>query len=209
MWGIEVEEEIAQAAISSMILCDDAHSHIVVTDALSSWENLSQFGLRPESFDVILTNPPLGLYERKREILDQFETGRGRNEQLSQVLFLERGVEFLKPGGVMATIMSEDALEGNEDFLRYLKENVLLRAIISLPREAFIPYGANSKTNILIVQKPGPAVPPHGDIFMADVRFVGYDTSGRRIEKNDLLTVVHKWREFEEKHRYLEVIRRG
>ena len=105
--------------------------------------------------------------------------------------------------------MSEDALEGNEDFIRYLKENVLLRAIVSLPREAFIPYGANSKTNILIVQKPGPDVPPHGDIFMADIRFIGYDASGKGLEKNDPPAVVRKWGKFEEKHKYLEVIRRG
>ena len=209
LYGVEVEDDIAQAAISSMILCDDAHSHIIVADALAPWDDLSRHGLEPESFDVVLTNPPLGLYEQRREILNQFEVGRNRSRQLSQVLFVERGMEFLKPGGLMVTIMSEDALERDEDFIRYLKGNTLIRAVISLPREAFIPYGANSKTNILVIQKPGPEVPPTDEIFMAEAKFVGYDTSGKRIEKNDLPLIVDKWREFEREHRYLEVVRYG
>ncbi|RLI85561.1 MAG: hypothetical protein DRO98_06740 [Archaeoglobales archaeon] len=209
LYGVEVEDDIAQAAISSMILCDDAHSHIIVADALSPWEDLRKHGLEPESFDVVLTNPPLGLYEQRREILNQFEVGRSRSRQLSQVLFVERGVEFLKPGGLMVTIMSEDALERDEDFIRYLKENTFIRAIISLPREAFIPYGANSKTNILVIQKPGAEVPPTDEIFMAEAKFVGYDTSGEHIEKNDLPLIVDKWCKFEREHRYLEVVRYG
>ncbi|WP_099211572.1 N-6 DNA methylase [Thermococcus henrietii] len=196
IYGIEVSPEVAQAAISSMILSDDSHSNIKIANALAPWKELKSYGLEKEMFDIILTNPPLGLYEEDRKILDQFETGKGLPRQLSQVLFVERGLEFLKPGGLMVTIMSEDALENNERFIEFLNNNAYVRGIISLPRDAFKPYGANSKTNILIIQKPSPEIPETKKVFMAEAEFVGFDTSGKRISKNDLPIIVQEWRKF-------------
>jgi len=197
LYGIEVEEHIAQSAISDMLINEDAHAHIYVLDSLAPLKRIEkETGITSSSFDVILTNPPLGTVELRREILDQFELGRGREKQLVHVLSIERCLEFLRNGGVLCTIISEDVLERNKEAVDFIKTNASLKGIISLPLDAFKPYGANSKTNILILEKGVRETKEL--VFMAEALKVGYDTSGKPIEENDLIPIVNLWKKFKE-----------
>jgi type I restriction enzyme M protein len=209
LFGIEADDRIAQTAISNMILNEDAHARVFIFDALKSWKELSQLGLTKTMFDFILTNPPLGIRESRRHILDNFELGRGFQEQLGHILFLERGLEFLKPSGFFCTIISEDVLERASSAFDFIQRNAYLRAVISLEREAFIPYGANSKTNILLLQKKAEELVSDNYVFMAEAQNVGYDKAGRAIDENDLPAIVSRWHDIWAEMRSLHSIEEG
>ena len=62
LFGIEINDEICRVAKMNMIIHDDGHSNVVGEDALKPWRMLRRrnTGLAPDSFDLVLTNPPFG-----------------------------------------------------------------------------------------------------------------------------------------------------
>ncbi len=117
------------------------------------------FAGAPETFDVVLTNPPFGGKEgkdaRKRY---SFETGS------TQVLFLQHILSELKPpldgrpGGRCGVVLDEGLLfRTNESAFVETKRKLLdecnLWCIVSLPGGVFSTAGAGVKTNLLFFTK--------------------------------------------------------
>ena len=95
----------------NMIVHDDGHTNVISFDALDSIEKMydRNRGFQKNRFDLIITNPPFGskINEKERPYLSSYELGKiynkkgvpkTRNNQSSEVLFIERIWEFLKFG---------------------------------------------------------------------------------------------------------------
>ena len=69
LFGIEINDEISRVAKMNMILHDDGHTNIVGFDALDRFSFLKEKNakLKPDSFDLILTNPPFGAVVKEAE----------------------------------------------------------------------------------------------------------------------------------------------
>jgi type I restriction enzyme M protein len=69
LFGIEINDEISRVAKMNMILHDDGHTNIIGFDALERFEKLRDQEKRfaPNSFDLILTNPPFGAVVKETE----------------------------------------------------------------------------------------------------------------------------------------------
>jgi type I restriction enzyme M protein len=69
LFGIEINDEISRVAKMNMILHDDGHTNIVGFDALDRFEKLrdQKRKLAPDTFDLILTNPPFGAVVKETE----------------------------------------------------------------------------------------------------------------------------------------------
>ena len=69
LFGIEINDEISRVAKMNMILHDDGHTNIVGFDALDRFAKLGNQKRRlgPDSFDLILTNPPFGAMVKETE----------------------------------------------------------------------------------------------------------------------------------------------
>lgn len=69
LFGIEINDEISRVAKMNMILHDDGHTNIVGFDALDRFEKLREQKrkLAPDTFDLILTNPPFGAVVKETE----------------------------------------------------------------------------------------------------------------------------------------------
>jgi len=106
------------------------------------------------SIDVIITNPPFGSDFTDQESLSYFELGRNRLSRRRGILFIERCLELLKPGGLLAIIIDDGVLNGpsNIDVRRLICQKSIPFAIISLPATAFMPY-ASVKASILFLEK--------------------------------------------------------
>lgn len=196
IFGIEINDEIARVAKMNMILHDDGHSNVVGADALQSFESLSAEnpGLQPGAFDVVLTNPPFGaqIDARTKRYLGDYELGRKadgstRTRQKSEVLFVERVIDLLKPGVGRAAVVLPDGLLSNSS-LRYVRELVLeraaLEAVISLPGHAFSHFGASVKSSVILLRRRADheEPPPSEQTFMALVENIGYDAQGKETE---------------------------
>lgn len=69
LFGIEINDEISRVAKMNMILHDDGHTNIIGFDALDKFDKLKdqKKKLAPDSFDLILTNPPFGAMVKEAE----------------------------------------------------------------------------------------------------------------------------------------------
>lgn len=79
----------------------------------------------------------------------------GTNSTLSEVLFIERYLRLLKPGGRMGIVLPEGVLN-NSDLQRireYAEGKAKLILIVSLPQDVFIKAGATVKPSLVFLKK--------------------------------------------------------
>jgi type I restriction enzyme M protein len=111
----------------------------------------------------------------------------------TEILFLERVWQFLKPETGRAAIIVPDgiltnaSLQGVRD---WLMEHFQIHAIVSLPQFAFSHYDAGVKASIIFLRKRGEEETPDNNepIFMAQAENIGYDATGRKTFKITLVS---------------------
>ena len=150
-------------------------------------ENYRYFG-----FDVLMTNPPFAGDIKDSRILHQFdlarkEKGKWHSEIGRDVLFIERNLEFLRPGGRMAIVLPQGRLnnEGDRRIREFIAETARILAVVGLHGNTFKPH-AGTKTSIVFLQrwnedpKAGPLCQKLKDypIFFAVSQQGGKDNSG-------------------------------
>ncbi len=73
----------------------------------------------------------------------------------TEILFLERCLELLEPGGRLGIVLPEGIF--NNPSLQYVREfcenRAFIKAIVSLPQETFFSSGASVKASLLFMQK--------------------------------------------------------
>ena len=126
-------------------------------------------------------------YERKkadeRRILDQYDiatTSRGvpSGSRKSNVLFLERYLQLLVPGGELLTVIDNTVLNGtgSQRHRDFILQHFVIRQVISLPFNTFFRAQANVQTSsILHLKKKGMPSEGQGHVFMAILNNVGHD----------------------------------
>ena len=213
LYGIEINAEIARVAKMNMIMHDDGHTNIVSHDSLESMDKLQDLNQKfaRDRFDLILTNPPFGsaVNLAEKPYLSSYELGnsvdakgrrKSRKSQSSEVLFIERIWQFLKPGTGIAAVILPDSILINSS-MQYVRDFILekfcLLAVVSLPLCAFAHFGSGVKTSVLFLRKRGADETPDENepIFMASPEQIGYDKAGRKTE-SQLDDVVQKYKEF-------------
>lgn len=112
------------------------------------------------------------------------------------VLFIDRCLQLLRPGGRLLIVLPDGVLCNSHD--RYVREYIMgvkdvktgqfvggkaiVKAVLSLPADAFKLSGTGAKTSVLYLQKrhaskerPEQFLPePQGDVFMAVADTLGY-----------------------------------
>ncbi|MDR0644743.1 MAG: N-6 DNA methylase [Treponema sp.] len=213
LFGIEINDEIARVAKMNMIVHDDGHTNVINFDALDSVDAMHAHnaGFAKGKFDFILTNPPFGskITATERPYLGNYTLGNSydkkgkakvRGSQSSEVLFIERIYEFLKPATGKAAIVLPDGILTNSS-MQYVRDFILekfqLLAVVSLPQAAFAHFGAGVKASVIFVRKRGANETPYDDepIFMAAPEEIGYDATGRKTN-NQLPQVVKQYEAF-------------
>ncbi len=210
LYGIEINDQIARVCKMNMIIHDDGHTNIISTDSLENFgyiQNIKQ-DFKAGEFDLLLTNPPFGATIKitEKDYLKNYELGknkgRERPNQKTEILFIERCIQFVKPETGKIAIVLPDGILTNSS-LQYVRDFVMdhtqILAVVSLPQTAFSHFGAGVKSSLVFLRRKGEDEELENyPIFMAIADYIGYDATGREIEKDDLPTVLEKYREFEE-----------
>ena len=142
-------------------------------------------------FDVVLTNPPFSKkYGRSKDgealILDQYMTATGRASVLAKLLFFEMYHYYLKPSGRLVSIIDDGFLTGRNFtwFRKELRRMYIVKAVVSLPGDAFQRSEARVKTSFVVLEKRGEAedtdMKEDPSIYMYPCRHVGIDDPKRR-----------------------------
>jgi type I restriction enzyme M protein len=151
--------------------------------------------LRFFDFDVLLTNPPFAGDIKEPRILHQYDLakdGKGKFQRNigRDILFIERNLEFLKPGGRAAIVLPQGRFNnsGDEDVRRWIADRARILAVVGLHINTFKPH-TGTKTSVLFVQtwnddpKAGPLNPKKDDypVFLATSERPGKDNSGEYV----------------------------
>ncbi len=91
----------------------------------------------------------------KTNILDLFEIGRGKANRATEILFVERCLELLRPGGRLGIVLPDGNL--NNPSLTWLRRwcegKAKILAIVSLPEETFRSADATVKASLVFLRR--------------------------------------------------------
>lgn len=244
--GIDIARRLAKVTKMRMILEDDGHTGVFSADALATFPTIQKEAIESNataiqsgSFDVVLTNPPFGSKGKvtSKAILEQFELAYKwkQNEtgifektniiadQVPDILFIERCLQLLKYGGRMGIVLPDgDITNSTLSYLRqYIKDKAKILAVVSLPKETFIPHGTGVKASVVFLQKLKSEElekekKNNYPVFFGIIEKIGYDgdkkgtplykrdengepilnENGEQILDEDVSRVVKEWKEF-------------
>lgn len=235
--GIDFNPDLVKAAKMNMVMNNDGAGGLYQANALENPAAWRDAQLRARELigrvDLIFTNPPFGskIPVTDPGILEQYDLGfrwsyneaadrwvKGdalQKAQPPEILFIERCVQFLKPGTGRAAIVLPDGILGSPG-LGYVREwilrNTRVLASIDLHPDTFQPF-VSIQTSVLILQRKtqeqidleaAASQIADYEVFMAVANHVGHDKRGqdtfvRDARGNEMFEEVEKqvW-EFEE-----------
>lgn len=143
-------------------------------------------------FDLVLTNPPFAGENPESGLLRQYELARKEGGKLKNnverhILFIERALDMLRPGGRIAIILPQGVLNNtNMEYVReYLFDKARILAVVGLHGNTFKPH-TGTKTSVLFLQKWEDKPLKDYPIFMAVSKKGGKDNSGDYVYKKDV-----------------------
>lgn len=219
VFGIDFDEKSVRVARTLNLIAGDGQTNVLHLNTLDyerwnevtkeeAWNDtynegfkkLKKLGKEKSSykqfnFDVLLANPPFAGDIKESRILAKFELakndkGKWQTKVGRDILFIERNIDFLKPGGRMAIVLPQGRFNNSSDkrIRDYICEHCRILAVVGLHPNTFKPH-TGTKTSVLFVQKWNDD-PSKGalckkvddyNIFFATMQKSGKDNSGEKI----------------------------
>lgn len=229
--GMDKDSFLAKVSKAYMAIMGDGRGGIFCENSLlppNEWHHSTQSAIRAGSFNVVFTNPPFGtkIPVKGEHVLSQFELGfkwqREKKEELlvkshaleedqpPQILFLERCLQLLKPGGRLGIVLPEAVfgMPTYEYVVTFLRARTKIVGIISMPEALFKTSGkggTHAKTCVVFIENARPKKGERHKIFMADAKWCGHDSrgnptirrsaSGRDVLLDDIPKIAEKFKE--------------
>ena len=184
VFAIDFSEKAVRVGKILNIITGDGHSNVLYLNTLDydRWEK--QFknntdwwtkyhdgftrleGLRANNnsygkfnFDIVMANPPFAGDLDDEKILSKYQLSRNKDGKLQNkvgrdVLFIERNLNFLKPGGRMAIVLPQGRFNNSSDkYIRdFIADQCRILAVVGLHGNTFKKH-TSTKTSVLFVQK--------------------------------------------------------
>ncbi len=241
VFGIDFDEKTVRVARTLNLIAGDGETNVLHLNTLDyeRWDDSTErnsrwvrtYGdgfdrlkaLRMEQdenklfgFDILMANPPFAGDIKESRILHQYnltfkQNGKAHTKVGRDILFIERNLDFLKPGGRMAIVLPQGRFNNTSDksVREFIAERARILAIVSLHGNTFKPH-TGTKTSVLFVQKwnDDPSAGPlcrkadNYSVFLAVSEKGGKDNSGdyvflqnsdgqHKLDKNGHLIVDH------------------
>jgi len=145
-------------------------------------------------FDILMANPPFAGDIKESRIIAKYELGKNAKGKYQSkvgrdIFFIERNLNFLKPGGRMAIVLPQGRFNNSSDkYIRdFITERCRILAVVGLHGNVFKPH-TGTKTSVLFVQKWDDELCPKKEdypIFFATMQEPSKDNSGDKIFVKD------------------------
>lgn len=217
LFGVEKDAYLARLARMRVSLLTLRETKVSVGDSLA-WHSTERHSFMHSAklgaYDVVLTNPPFGTriisasddLRRNFSLAHRWVTTADDarlvpSNQLQQntppqVLFIERCISLVRPGGRIGMVVPESLISGKNyrHVVEFILRHTSVEAVVGMPEALFKTSGkggTHTKTALIYLQKRagGSSRRPH-HIFMAEATWCGHDSRGRPIPKNDVPTIV-------------------
>lgn len=213
IFAIDFDEKAVRVAKTLNLIAGDGHTNVLHLNTLDydRWDETAKQddwmriysegfyrlkdlrrgkGYQEFNFDIVMANPPFAGDIKETRILGHYELGKNtagkmQNKVGRDVLFIERNLDFLKPGGRMAVVLPQGRFNNSSD--RYIRDMIAERcrilAVVGLHGNTFKPH-TGTKTSVLFLQKWDDEFCPKKEdynIFFATQQKQGKDNSGDKI----------------------------
>lgn len=214
VFAIDFDEKAVRVARTLNLIAGDGQSNVLHLNTLDwerwdekteddDWRDTYQDGwkklkkLRADKnsnhdfgFDILMANPPFAGEIKESRILAKYDLGKKPDGKYQtkvgrDILFIERNLDFLKPGGRMAVVLPQGRFNNSSDkhIRDFIAERCRILAVVGLHGNVFKPH-TGTKTSVLFVQKWDVTLCPKKDdypIFFATMQEPSKDTSGDKI----------------------------
>ena len=141
-------------------------------------------GTKPPLANVVATNPPFA----GRADAAGFDVARVVRTPERDVLFLERALDLLRPGGRLGIVLPYNKAAGASfaGMRRWLVERARIYAVVGLPRETFLPH-TSQRTFVLFAKRRAEREKPASReraMFVISERS-GKDAAGQPVARRD------------------------
>jgi len=214
VFGIDFDEKVVRVARTLNLIAGDGETNVMHLNSLD-YDRWSETVTNPEwldtygsgfkriktlikdkesykefLFDILMANPPFAGDIKESRIIHKYELGyNGKNKPKPKVgrdiLFIERNLNFLKPGGRMAIVLPQGRFNNtsDKDIREFITEKARVVAVVGLQNNTFKPH-TGTKTSLLFLQKWNEKLCPKKDdypIFFAVSEKSGKDNSGEYV----------------------------
>lgn len=216
LFGADFDPFLVRATMMNLAMASNEAGNVFYMDSLAfpqgylSGVEQAKKAIPFGSVDVVMTNPPFGseipitdpqllrsyeLARRPGKPENDFAWGDGYQTAVApEVLFIQRALDWLRPGGRMGIVLPDGILgnPGDEYIRRWILRHTWVLASIDLPVEVFIvEANVNILTSLLLLKKKPQSVIQAEDlsgakeypVFMAVAEKVGFDRRGNTLYK--------------------------
>ena len=220
VFAIDFDEKAVRVARTLNLIAGDGQTNVLHLNTLDyelwdeitsqeEWDEVYNSGFkrlkrrRPKGskdyrefqFDVLMANPPFAGDIKEPRMISRYDLakkpdGKWQTKVGRDILFIERNLDFLKPGGRMAIVLPQGRFNNSSDknIRDFIAERCRILAVVGLHGNTFKPH-TGTKTSVLFVQKwnddpkVGARCPRQDDysIFFATMQKSGKDNSGEKI----------------------------
>ncbi|MBI4655721.1 MAG: N-6 DNA methylase [Elusimicrobia bacterium] len=214
IFGIDFDEKVVRVARTLNLIAGDGETNVLHLNTLdydrwnetvkndewlmtygAGFKRLS--GLKKEKgsnkeflFDILMANPPFAGDIKESRIIHKYALGyNDKNKPKSKVgrdiLFIERNLDFVKPGGRIAIVLPQGRFNNtsDKDIREFIAGKARILAVVGLQVNTFKPH-TGTKTSILFLQKWDDEICPKKEdypIFFAVSEKSGKDNSGEYV----------------------------
>jgi len=214
VFGIDFDEKVVRVARTLNLIAGDGNTNVLHLNNLDydRWNEIvnnrdwlkvygagfdrleklqkDENSYKEFNFDILMANPPFAGDIKESRIIHKYDLGYNeKNKPKSKVgrdiLFIERNLNFLKPGGRMAIVLPQGRFNNTSDKMirDYISEKGRILAVVGLHVNTFKPH-TGTKTSVLFVQKWDTKICPKKEdypIFFAVSEKSGKDNSGEYV----------------------------
>lgn len=235
VFGIDFDEKVVRVARTLNLIAGDGETNVLHLNSLdydrwsetiadpewmdaygSGFKRLKSLMKDKDSykeflFDILMANPPFAGDIKESRIIHKYALGYNRKGKPKpkvgrDILFVERNLNLIKPGGRLAIVLPQGRFNNtsDQDVRKFIAEKARILAVVGLNINTFKPH-TGTKTSVLLLQKWDKELcPKKADypIFFAVSEKSGKDNSGeyiyvkngdgkRKLDKNGHFIVDH------------------
>jgi len=235
VFGIDFDQKVVRVARTLNLIAGDGNTNVLHLNNLDydrwnetiqnrDWYDVYGAGLKrlealqkdkssykEFNFDILMANPPFAGDIKEPRIIHKYDLGynlkgKPKSKVGRDILFIERNLNFLKPGGRMAIVLPQGRFNNTSDktIREYISEKGRILGVVGLHVNTFKPH-AGVKTSVLFFQKWDDKLCPKVEdypIFFAVSEKSGKDNSGEyvfvkngnnqpKLDKNGHLVINH------------------
>lgn len=217
--GVDKDAYLTRISKGRLALFLDEMPEVICGDSLADIAQ-DDSPIPERSFDIVLTNPPFGakIIAASANTLLRYDlakkwakedgpegkfvpNGAVNTSTPPQILFLERCLKLLKPGGLLGAILPESIVSSKSHgyVVQYAQSVAELVSVVGMPEALFKTSGkggTHTKTVAVVFQKK-PFKQKRATVFFAEAKWCGHDSRGRTVPLNHVPQIAENF----EKHR--------